>query len=197
MISRLKGIVLNTYPGKIEIEVQGIGYWVDVPMSAYDKLKPVNGDAIEVKTYFHIRENLQVLYGFSSDEERTVFVMLIQRVSGIGPSVAMAILSGLSVEGFKQSVVTADIDSLVAVKGLGRKTAERIVLELKDKVGVVETWEKSHNLGQSNALLEAEAALIALGYKQREVNKILQTLSKQESKLSVEELIRKSLRSLM
>ena len=141
MITRLKGEVWEALPGRVVVGCGGVGYQTLVPMSTYDRLNPVEGSQIDLRTYQHVRENSLTLYGFVSDEERDVFLLLIDRVSGIGPSIAMAVLSGMPVEQFKSAVVAGDIAGLSRIKGLGKKTAERIVLELKDKVGVGETWE--------------------------------------------------------
>ena len=111
-----------------------MGYQVLVPVSTYDRLNPLEGEAIDLKTYQHVRENSLTLYGFANDEERDVFLLLIDRVSGIGPAIAMAVLSGLEVKMFKQAVVNGDAAGLSAVKGIGKKTAERIILESKTRL---------------------------------------------------------------
>ncbi|MCL4158853.1 UNVERIFIED_CONTAM: hypothetical protein GTU68_005317, partial [Idotea baltica] len=134
MIARIKGEVWEALPGRIVVGAGGVGYQVLVPVSTYDRLNPLEGESIDLKTYQHVRENSLTLYGFANDEERDVFLLLIDRVSGIGPAIAMAVLSGLEVKKFKQAVVNGDAAGLSGVKGIGKKTAERIILELKDKV---------------------------------------------------------------
>ena len=143
---------------------------------------------------YQLRENTQKLFGFATDEEHDLFVLLIERVSGIGPSIALAILSGMPVEEFKQHVVGGNVTELSRIKGLGKKTAERIVLELKDKVGVVESWEGAE--GPASAVRDAELALISLGYKQAEAKKSLAVVSKANPDATVDELIREALRGL-
>ena len=180
MIARLKGDVWESWPNKLILDCNGVGYEVFVPLAVLDKLNPVVGDKISLLTYQHIRENAQVLYGFSQKEEKDIFLLLVNRVSGIGPSTAMSILSGMPVEQFKSAVVNDDAVTLSKIKGLGKKTAERIILELKDKVGVAETWKDSEGDGAStsgNEAREAELALLALGFKQVDARKHI-TLAK-------------------
>ena len=145
-------------------------------------------------TYLHVRENLLTLYGFATAEERDIFLLLIERVSGIGPTIGMAILSGMPVEQFKSSVVSGDIAGLSRIKGLGKKTAERIVLELKDKVGVGETWETTGD-GAGSAARDAELGLLALGYKQVAARKALQAVVAEKPDAGADELILLALRS--
>jgi Holliday junction DNA helicase RuvA len=142
----------------------------------------------------HVRETAHTLYGFATEEERDVFLLLIDRVSGIGPSTAMSVLSGLAVSRFKTAVMQGDVAELSKVKGLGKKTAERIILELKDKVGVTETWESAAGGGISHAAADAEMALIALGYKQVDARKAVKKVLEIEANATVEELIRGALR---
>ena len=141
MIARLRGTVLEAYPNRLVVDVHGVGYEVHVPLSTFDRLHAAEGVAVDLRTHLNIRENAHTLYGFATEEERDVFLMLIDRVSGIGPAIAMAVLSGMPVSRFKSCVVAGDVAELSRIKGIGKKTAERIVLELKDKVGVAETWQ--------------------------------------------------------
>lgn len=136
MIAFLRGTVAESYPQRLILDVHGVGYEVIVPLSTFDRLNPLPGRELTLKTYLHVRENMQVLYGFATDAERDIFLLLIDRVSGIGPATAIAILGSLSVEQFKQAVVSGDVSGIARAKGVGKKTAERIVLELKDKVGL-------------------------------------------------------------
>lgn len=183
----------DALPGSIVVDVGGVGYEVLVPLSTYDALNPLRGDQILLKTHLHIRENAQVLYGFATDEERDIFRLLVDRVSGIGPSTAIAILSGLRVADFKQAVVQGDAAAIARAKGVGKKTAERVVLELKDKVGLASTWEAQQQGSASSAEADAELALVALGFKQSEVRKALAPLTKASPQAGTEELIRGAL----
>ena len=173
-----------------------MGYEVIVPLSTFDRLNPLPGRELTLKTYLHVRENMQVLYGFATDAERDIFLLLIDRVSGIGPATAIAILGSLSVEQFKQAVVSGDVSGIARAKGVGKKTAERIVLELKDKVGLAATWEAQAQGSTSQAAGDAELALIALGFKQVESRKAIAAHLKENPDADADELIRAALRSM-
>jgi Holliday junction DNA helicase RuvA len=194
MIARIRGKVWEAYPNRLILDVQGVGYELHIPLSTFDHLHPSEGAVVELRTYMHVRETAHTLYGFATEEERDVFLLLIDRVSGIGPSTAMSVLSGLAVSRFKTAVVQGDVAELSKVKGLGKKTAERIILELKDKVGVTETWESAAGGGISHAAADAEMALIALGYKQVDARKAVKKVLEIETNATVEELIRGALR---
>lgn len=196
MIAALKGEVWEALPNRLVVGCGGVGYLVHVPISTFDQLNPFKGSEVFLKTYMYVRENIQKLFGFATDEERDLFLLLIERVSGIGPSIAMAILSGMPVDEFKRHVVSAEVAELSRIKGLGKKTAERIILELKDKVGVVESWNVEDGGGVANAARDAELALIALGYKQAEARKSIAAAGKANTAASVDDLIREALRGL-
>lgn len=194
MIARLRGEIWEALPGRLILGAGGVGYLVLVPMSTYDALRPVVGGQVDLRTYQHVRENLIQLFGFATEEEKDLFMLLIDRVSGIGPSIAMSVLSGMPVSTFKQGVVNGDIALLSMVKGLGKKTAERIILELKDKVGVVATWQGDG--GRSSEAQDAELALISLGFKQAEARKAVDKAMKENPEANSGEMIRLGLRSL-
>ena len=194
MIAFLRGAVAEALPQSIVLDVGGVGYEVQVPLSTYDAINPVVGQVVTLKTHFHIRENMQVLYGFATDEERDIFRLLIDRVSGIGPATAVAILSGMNVTSFKSAVVSGDVASIARAKGVGKKTAERIVLELKDKIGLASTWESQQEGTTSQSAADAELALIALGFKQTESRKAIKALLKENPQAGTDELIRGALR---
>lgn len=196
MIARLRGKVLEALPNRLVVEAGGVGYQVLVPISSFDRLNPKEGGEVILLTHLHIRENAHTLYGFATGEERDIFLLLVERVSGIGPAIAMAVLSGMPVERFKQAVVEGDVKSISTIKGLGKKTAERIVLELKDKVGVAETWEAAGKGEGGAAGRDAELALLALGFKQAEARKAICAVLEGAPGLSAEDLIREALRAL-
>ncbi|MFT4176756.1 MAG: Holliday junction branch migration protein RuvA [Luteolibacter sp.] len=196
MIARLRGKVIEAYPNRLVVDVHGVGYEVFVPLSTFDRLHAHEGLEVDLRTHLHIREQAHTLYGFASEEERDVFLMLIERVSGIGPAIAMAVLSGLAVAQFKAAVVAGDIAALSRVKGLGKKTAERIILELKDKVGVTDTWQDAAAGQVSAPAADAELALIALGYKQVDARKAVRKVLDGNPASTVEELVRGALRAL-
>ncbi|MFN6045320.1 MAG: Holliday junction branch migration protein RuvA [Verrucomicrobiota bacterium] len=196
MIARLRGKVIEAYPNRLVVDVQGVGYEVLVPLSTFDRLHAVEGLEVDLRTHLHIRETAHTLYGFASEEERDVFLMLIERVSGIGPAIAMAVLSGLPVARFKSCVVAGNVAELSRIKGLGKKTAERIVLELKDKVGVTDTWQDAAAGAVSPSAADAELALIALGYKQVDARKAVRKVLEEDAGAAVEALVRGALRAL-
>lgn len=196
MIARLRGQILEALPNRIILDVSGVGYLVHIPLSTYDSLHPTIGSTIELHTHLHIRENAHNLYGFQSEQEKELFLLLVDRVSGIGPSIAIAVLSGMPVDRFKACVVNNETEMLTKIKGLGKKTVERIVLELKDKVGVADAWKLAGDGSMPVAANDTELALIGLGYKQVEARKAIQKSIKETPDASSEELLRSALRTL-
>src|SRR3954468_4541025 len=142
MITFLDGKLASALPTQAIVNVGGVGYEILIPLSSYDKL-PAAGQPVRILTHLHVREDAQILYGFMTAAERDLFRLLVNNVSGIGPKLALAVLSGMSVNNFKTAVVNSDVTALSKITGLGKKTAERIILELKDKVGVTAAWEAS------------------------------------------------------
>src|SRR5437667_8862494 len=174
MITFLDGRLVSALPTQAIVDVGGVGYEIFVPLSSYDKLPSV-GQPIRILTHLHVREDAHVLYGFMTAPERDLFRLLVNNVTGIGPKLALAVLSGMSVTNFKSAVVNSDVAALSKISGLGKKTAERIVLELKDKVGVAAAWEAASATHaptpEQEPANEAVLALIALGYKQIDAHK--------------------------
>src|SRR5947208_12083342 len=197
MITFLDGKLVSALPTQATIDVNGVGYEVLIPLSSYDKL-PGAGHPVEILTHLHVREDAQVLYGFMTAAERDLFRLLVNHVSGIGPKLALAVLSGMSVGNFKTAVVNSDVALLSKISGVGKKTAERIVLELKDKVGVAAAWEAasaSHApTPEQEQANEAVLALIALGYKQVDAHKAVRDLQEKGEAKSGEELIKLALK---
>ena len=196
MIAFLRGTVAEAMPQCLVLDVNGVGYEVQVPLSTFDAVNPMEGQTVTLKIHFHVRENAQVLYGFATDAERHIFRLLIDRVSGIGPATAISILSGLNVSAFKQAVVGGDVQAIARAKGVGKRTAERIILELKDKVGLASTWEAQQQGTTSEAAGDAELALVALGFKQTEARKAIAALVKENPQAATDELIRGALRRM-
>ncbi|MEP6698381.1 MAG: Holliday junction branch migration protein RuvA [Verrucomicrobiota bacterium] len=200
MITFLHGQLVSALPTQAIVNVGGVGYEVLIPLSSYDKL-PAAGQPVQILTHLHVREDAHILYGFMSAAERDLFRLLVNHVTGIGPKLALAVLSGMSVSSFKSAVVNADVASLSKISGLGKKTAERIVLELKDKLGVAAEWEVASaahaptpEQSQAN---EAVLALIALGYKQVDAHKTVRDLQTQEPGItSAEELVKFALKKM-
>src|SRR5213595_1883984 len=199
MITFLDGKLVSALPTQATIDVNGVGYEVFIPLSSYDKL-PAVGQPIRILTHLTVREDAHILYGFMTVPERDLFRLLVNNVSGIGPKLALAVLSGMSVNNFKAAVVNSDVGAIAKISGLGRKTAERIVLELKDKLGVAAAWEAASAVHaptpEQEKADEALLALIALGYKQVEAHKAVRDLQeKGEAKLA-EELVRLALKRM-
>ncbi len=162
---------MESLPTQVTVEVQGVGYDVQVPLSTFNSLPPV-GEEVKLLTHFVVREDAHLLYGFGTRPERDMFRLLINTVSGIGPKIALSLLSGMSVTAIRGAVASRDVKALSSISGVGKKTAERIVVELGDKVGVSAAWEAS-SAGLALApgdqkLNDAVLALMALGYKQPE-----------------------------
>lgn len=196
MIAFLRGVVAEALPQCLVLDVNGVGYEVQVPLSTFDALNPHLGQTLTLKTHVHVRENGQTLYGFATDAERDIFRLLIERVSGIGPATAVAILSSLNVHAFKSAVVSGDVQAVARAKGVGKRTAERIILELKDKIGVASTWEAQQAGTTSEAAGDAELALVALGFKQAEAKKAIVALVRENPAATTDELIRGALRRM-
>src|SRR5450631_3687694 len=174
MITFLDGKLTNALPTQAIVDVNGVGYELSIPLSSYDKL-PAAGQSIRILTHLHVREDAHILYGFMTAAERDLFRLLVNNVSGIGPKLALAVLSGMSVNNFKSAVVNSDVAALSKISGVGKKTAERIVLELKDKVGVAAAWEAASAehapTAEQTCINDAILALISLGYKQTDAHK--------------------------
>ncbi|NND89909.1 MAG: Holliday junction branch migration protein RuvA [Granulosicoccus sp.] len=195
MIGRLTGVLLEKNPPGLLIDVQGLGYEVDSPMSTFYAL-PALGETVSLYTHLVVREDAQLLYGFMTRTERLLFRALL-KVNGVGAKVALAILSGLSTDEFLSCVATKDVAALVRVPGIGKKTAERLLVELQDKVeslGIVPLPPGASQpvADDPSAREQAEEALIALGYKPAEAVRLLDRCS--EDGQSVEQMIRAALR---
>lgn len=199
MIAFLNGRVVEALPTQVVLDVNGVGYEVLIPHSTYDKL-PVEGSGVKLLTHLAVREDAHTLYGFATAEERDLFRLLCAHVTGVGPKLALAILSGTTPVAFKGAVVAGDAAALAKIKGLGKKTAERIIVELRDKVGVSAAWEAASAeqalSPEDQHVNDAVLALISLGYKQAEAQKAVQAIKKRQPKAETEDLIREALMSL-
>ena len=199
MITFLNGRLMSALPTQAIVDVNGIGYEVFIPLSSYDKL-PGAGEPIHLLTHLAVREDAHVLYGFMTPAERDLFRLLVNNVSGIGPKLALAVLSGMSVNNFKAAVVNSDVVALAKISGLGKKTAERIILELKDKLGVAAAWEAATAAHaptpEQEQANEAVLALIALGYKQVDAHKAVRELQTRGEAKSAEELVKLALKKI-
>lgn len=173
MITFLRGKLVEALPTQVLVEVNGMGYEVLIPLSSYDKLPPP-GQELKLLTQLVIREDAHVLYGFASAVERDLFRLLVNNVSGIGPKTALNILSGMNAVTFRGAVANSDVKALAQISGVGKKTAERIVVELRDKIGAagaLEAASAKHGLSPDDQRInDAVLALMALGFKQIEAH---------------------------
>ncbi|MDX2217681.1 MAG: Holliday junction branch migration protein RuvA [Burkholderiales bacterium] len=189
MIGRITGVLAEKNPPQVVVDVNGVGYEIDVPMSTFYHL-PATGEKVTLHTQLIVREDAHLLYGFGSDAERATFRQLL-KVSGVGPKVALAVLSGLSVNDLAAAVATQDTAMLVRVPGIGKKTAERLLLELKDKVvAALPATAAGSPAPKGNDVLNA---LLSLGYNDREA---LSAIKQLPADLSVADGIRQALKLL-
>ncbi len=203
MIGRLKGVVIEKQPPLVLIEVAGVGYEVYMPMTCFYEL-PEKDQSATIFTHFVVREDAQLLYGFNHKQERTLFRELI-KVNGVGPKLALAILSGMSAQQFVTAVEHQEIAALVKLPGVGKKTAERLVVEMKDRFKGMHgdlfsnesefslTAPASEQVAANDTEAEAVSALVALGYKPQEASRMVSKIAKPGA--SSENLIRDALRA--
>jgi Holliday junction DNA helicase RuvA len=196
MIGFLRGRLAAKHPPQLVVDVGGVGYEVEAPMSTFYGLPGIGAD-VQLHTHLVVREDAHILFGFGTERERSLFRELI-KVSGVGPRIALAILSGVTVDEFHRCVEAQDVATLVRVPGIGRKTAERLVIEMRDRLKGLEGPAFAPGAGgpasgHGGAQAEAFAALVSLGYKPPEVTRLLQKVD--PSVTSTEELIRHALRA--
>ena len=172
MIGKLSGTLSEKNPPQVLVDCQGVGYEVDVPMSTFYNL-PAVGEKVSLLTHFVVREDAQILYGFGSSEERTAFRQLI-KISGVGPRMALGVLSGMSVSELAQAITLQEAGRLVKIPGIGKKTAERLLLELKGKLGG--DLGGLFAVNTSDAQSDIQQALLALGYSDKEAAAALKSL---------------------
>jgi Holliday junction DNA helicase RuvA len=201
MIGTIRGTLVHKQPPDILVEVGGVGYEIQVPMTTLFQLPPLGGEVF-LATHFVVREDAQLLYGFIDDRDRRLFRQLI-KVSGVGPKLALTILSGMDAGSFARCVQRDDMSSLVALPGVGRKTAERLLVEMRDKLkdwsgaggrvaGAVAGGEMAEPF--NDIVADAEGALIALGYKPQEASRMVVAVN-DDSVTSSEDLIRRALKA--
>ena len=197
MITFLEGVVVEKQPTSVVMNVGGVGYEVFIPISSYDRLPPLNSPC-RILTYHHVREDAHLLYGFATEAERRLFLLLLG-ISGIGPKLALRALSGLSTRELKAAIVERDVARLSSISGIGRKTAERIIVELRDKIDAGEALDAVSGRDEPSAadmkVRDAVLALIALGYKQEDAKKMVLAVIKAGAgaELTTEDLVKKAL----
>jgi holliday junction DNA helicase RuvA len=198
MITFLHGKLVEALPTQVTVDVNGIGYEALIPLSSFDKL-PMPGQDIRMLTHLVVREDAHSLYGFMTAAERELFRLLINTVSGIGPKIALNILSGISVTAFRGAVANGDGKALSQISGVGKKTAERIIVELKDRIGAPGAWEASSAARalspEDQKLNDAVLALLALGFKQIEAHDaVRKAQAAMGPQATIEELVRSCLK---
>lgn len=197
MITYLHGLLAKKSPTEIVVDVQGIGYAVNISLSTYEQLPEVNTE-LHILTYHHVREDMQALYGFITESEREMFKLLIS-VSGIGPKMAQTILSGIRPDELIRTISHSALSALTAIPGVGKKTAERLIVELKDRVTKIEGTEKIIDLPTSSSSIRSEAmtALISLGFTREKAEHSLRSVLNEINgkSISVEELIKRALQT--
>ncbi|MGC9401371.1 Holliday junction branch migration protein RuvA [Vibrio genomosp. F10] len=205
MIGRLRGLLIEKQPPELLIEVNGIGYEVQMPMSCFYELPELGEEAI-IYTHFVVREDAQLLYGFNTVKERALFREVI-KANGVGPKLGLGILSGMSASQFVSSVEREDISTLVKLPGVGKKTAERLVVEMKDRLkgwGAGDLFTPATDAAPSesgpvhraqSAQDEAVSALLALGYKPVQASKVISQIARDD--MTSEQLIRDALKSMV
>jgi len=203
MIARISGILVHKQPAQVVIDVQGVAYEIEISFNSFCQL-PGEGETAVLHTHFVVREDAQLLFGFSQLEERSLFRILI-KVNGVGPKLGLAILSGMDASAFCSCVQNQDSATLVKIPGVGKKTAERLVLELGDKLSSWQTGDNTRSqtgavtptLFVVSAQSEAESALVALGYKPVQATKAVAAAVRSAPDGSCEDLIRLSLKGMI
>ncbi len=193
MIGYLRGKIISKKPTKLLLDVNGVGYIVNISISTFEKL--ADREEAALYTYLSVRESAMDLYGFYSLAEKEMFELLIS-VSGIGPKSAQGILSGIQIEDLKDALRNANISRLVSIPGIGRKTAERLMVELRDKVESVAEVGESTTSTVSNVRSDAIAALVNLGYNQKVAERIVRGITDRTANISIEDLIKEALVAL-
>lgn len=200
MYSFLSGILAEKSPTSVTVDVQGIGFQLMAPLSTSQKLPPV-GEKVKLLTHHVVREDAELLFGFLTEEERSLFKLMLT-VSGVGPKLAITVLSGLGIGELKRAIVDGSVPTLTSISGIGRKTAERLIIELREKIVVesrVEDGKLTGSISKGDVLIEDSLkALVSLGYSkqnaQAAIQKVLQNQGRES--LSAELLVRESLKQI-
>jgi Holliday junction DNA helicase RuvA len=196
MICQLRGKIISLSPTELILEVNGVGYHLHIPLSTFEALQQTTPE-ITILTYLHVREDTLQLFGFATEMERELFRHLIS-ITGIGPKIAQGILSGLKAEELREAIQTENIAALTSISGVGRKTAERIILELRNKIGKIELAQSPDvpTSAQLKSRSEALVALMSLGYNRQVAERALRNVLQQcrGIELTVEELVKRALK---
>lgn len=191
MIGYLKGKILSIKPGRLILDVNGVGYLVLISTNTYEGI--VNLDPVELFIHTSVKEDSITLFGFQTENEKGMFELLVS-VNGVGPKTALGILSGIAVDDLKRAIAASDLRRISMVPGIGKKMAERVVIELKSKIDIVH--DETTPAGAISGKSEAISALTALGFNYKTAEQVIKEISMNESSLSTEELIKKALSRL-
>ncbi|MFZ6032182.1 MAG: Holliday junction branch migration protein RuvA [Melioribacter sp.] len=192
MIGYLRGKILSVKPTRLILDVNGVGYKLNISIATYEKIS--DSKEAELHTYLVVKDDALDLYGFYNEEEKEMFELLIG-VSGVGPKTALGILSGIRAGEIKRAIITGDVSKIVSAPGIGRKTAERLILELKDKIKTV--GEPEQAAGLSDISGDAIAALVNLGYNQKTAEKAVRAALDKNPSIALEDLIKEALSGMM
>ena len=193
MIGYLHGKIISKKPTKLLVDVSGVGYLVNISISTFEKI--ADKEEVSLYTYLSVRESAMDLYGFYSLAEKEMFELLIS-VSGIGPKSSQSILSGIQIEDLKEALRAGNISRLISIPGIGRKTAERLLVELRDKADSVTDSSEEFKAGTSTIRYDAIAALVNLGYNQKVAERAVRSILDRSPNISIEDLIKETLVSL-
>lgn len=195
MIAQLEGEISEKSPTRLIVDVQGVGYELFIPVSTFEKLGEV-GTKIKLHTYLHVREDIMQLFGFSTQSEKWMFTNLIS-VGGVGPKLALGILSGRSVENLNRIIVNGEVANLTQISGVGKKTGQRIIMELRDKLAKKGEWVPAVGEQALNGKLEeAVLALVSLGRNRGTAENTLMKILEKEPGLALDELIKRALQNI-
>ncbi len=193
MIGYLHGKIISKKPTKLLVDINGVGYLVNISITTFEKIS--DKEEVSLYTYLSVRESALDLYGFYALAEKEMFELLIS-VSGIGPKSAQSILSGIQIEDLKEALRTGNISRLISIPGIGRKTAERLMVELRDKADSVSDSSEDFKAGASTIRYDAITALVNLGYNQKVAERAVRAITDRNPNISIEDLIKETLVSL-
>lgn len=199
MIGQIRGIILEKQPPQLLIDVQGVGYEIDAPMSTFYRLPDI-GQEVVLHTHFVVREDAHHLYGFFDRHERALFRTLL-KVNGVGPRLSLTILSSIQPEEFVRTILHHDIDSLTRIPGIGKKTAERLIIEMKDKLNQLQNFAPelkptaTSEGSRQGILQDSISALVTLGFKPSDATRVVNKID--DGVLNSEDIIRRSLREMV
>ncbi len=193
MIGFLHGKIISKKPTEVLVDVGGVGYSVNISLNTFESLGDVEAE-VSLFTHLHIKENEFSLYGFSEEEEKNIFLLLIS-VSGIGPKLALSVLSGIKAAELISAIQNQDLIRLKSIHGIGKKTAERLILELKDKIGgVIEQTSEEQGVNAYTLKSDAVAALVSLGFNVKKAEALINQIVLQNAEIQLEELIKEALK---